>query len=138
MEEQEEQNQICVQVAISCYSVICCGQSGTVTEEYLTMFVEALQVAVNSFDPELVNYIVGTDLLDGDPLGRLRVSPHGVTIRDEKDNVEIFNPFADEGNGEGTGWAFKPLTEERMSDETQNFFERVDKERDGKRLLMRQ
>ncbi|KAK9052825.1 hypothetical protein SSX86_029455 [Deinandra increscens subsp. villosa] len=58
--------------------------SGTATEEYLMMLDEALQVAKNAFDPELVIYNAGTDILDGDPLGRLRISPHGVTIRDEK------------------------------------------------------
>ncbi|KAL8266997.1 hypothetical protein R6Q59_004341 [Mikania micrantha] len=58
--------------------------SGTATEEYLMKLDEALQVAGNAFDPELVIYNAGTDILDGDPLGRLRISPHGVTIRDEK------------------------------------------------------
>ncbi|KAJ0811679.1 putative histone deacetylase [Helianthus annuus] len=58
--------------------------SGTATEEYLMMLDEALQVAENAFDPELVIYNAGTDILDGDPLGRLKISPHGVTTRDEK------------------------------------------------------
>ncbi|KAI7725807.1 hypothetical protein M8C21_031764 [Ambrosia artemisiifolia] len=58
--------------------------SGTATEEYLLMLDEALQVAENAFDPELVIYNAGTDILDGDPLGRLKISPHGVTMRDEK------------------------------------------------------
>ncbi|KAL4570324.1 hypothetical protein LXL04_025976 [Taraxacum kok-saghyz] len=58
--------------------------SGTTTEEYLMKLDEALKVAGNAFDPELVIYNAGTDILDGDPLGRLRVSPEGVTIRDEK------------------------------------------------------
>ncbi|XP_076944737.1 histone deacetylase 2-like isoform X2 [Bidens hawaiensis] len=58
--------------------------SGTVTEKYLMMLDEALKVAENAFDPELVIYNAGTDILDGDPLGRLKVIPQGVTIRDEK------------------------------------------------------
>ncbi|KAK1438297.1 hypothetical protein QVD17_04104 [Tagetes erecta] len=58
--------------------------SGTATEEYLIKLDEALEVAGNAFDPELVIYNAGTDILDGDPLGRLKISPHGVTIRDEK------------------------------------------------------
>ncbi|KAI3757926.1 hypothetical protein L6452_05470 [Arctium lappa] len=33
-----------------------------------------------------------------------------------QDTVKTFNPFADEGRGEGTGWAFKPLTRECMLD----------------------
>ncbi|XP_078169549.1 glycogen/starch synthase, ADP-glucose type [Carex rostrata] len=31
-----------------------------------------------------------------------------------RDTVETFNPFADEGRGSGTGWAFSPLTKERL------------------------
>ncbi|XP_072985948.1 histone deacetylase 2 isoform X3 [Typha latifolia] len=41
-------------------------------------------VAKSNFDPELIVYNAGTDILEGDPLGRLRVSPDGVTVRDEK------------------------------------------------------
>jgi histone deacetylase 11 len=32
----------------------------------------------------LIVYNAGTDILDGDPLGRLKISPQGVVIRDEK------------------------------------------------------
>ncbi|KAK4571186.1 hypothetical protein RGQ29_029847 [Quercus rubra] len=31
-----------------------------------------------------------------------------------RDTVENFNPFAQEGHGEGTGWTFSPLTKESM------------------------
>ncbi|XP_020596425.1 starch synthase 1, chloroplastic/amyloplastic-like [Phalaenopsis equestris] len=31
-----------------------------------------------------------------------------------RDTVENFDPYADEGNGRGTGWAFTPLTTESM------------------------
>lgn len=58
--------------------------SGTTTNEYLTKLDEALKVAGRMFDPELVVYNAGTDILDGDPLGRLKISPEGVTSRDEK------------------------------------------------------
>ncbi|XP_023768687.1 histone deacetylase 2 [Lactuca sativa] len=58
--------------------------SGTTTDEYLMKLDEALEVAGSAFDPELVIYNAGTDILDGDPLGRLRISPNGVAIRDEK------------------------------------------------------
>ncbi|PWA76379.1 histone deacetylase 2 [Artemisia annua] len=58
--------------------------SGTTTEDYLAKLDEALQVAEKAFDPEMVIYNAGTDILDGDPLGRLRISPDGVAIRDEK------------------------------------------------------
>lgn len=30
-------------------------------------------MSVHSFDPELIVYNAGTDILDGDPLGRLKV-----------------------------------------------------------------
>lgn len=33
------------------------------------------QVAEKKFDPELLVYNAGTDVLDGDPLGRLKVRP---------------------------------------------------------------
>ncbi|KAM7504879.1 hypothetical protein LguiB_003783 [Lonicera macranthoides] len=31
-----------------------------------------------------------------------------------RDTVETFDPYANEGSGEGTGWAFSPLTKESM------------------------
>lgn len=37
-------------------------------------FIFVSQVAKIKFDPELVVYNAGTDILDGDPLGRLKVS----------------------------------------------------------------
>ncbi|KAJ4824364.1 hypothetical protein Tsubulata_042158 [Turnera subulata] len=58
--------------------------SGTTTKEYLNRLDEALEVAGQSFDPELVVYNAGTDILDGDPLGRLKISPDGIASRDEK------------------------------------------------------
>ncbi|XP_024021818.1 histone deacetylase 2 isoform X2 [Morus notabilis] len=58
--------------------------SGTATDEYLKKLDEALEVAADTFDPELVVYNAGTDILDGDPLGMLRISPDGITTRDEK------------------------------------------------------
>ncbi|KAB5553144.1 hypothetical protein DKX38_010455 [Salix brachista] len=58
--------------------------SGTTTDEYLVKLDEALTVAGKMFDPELVVFNAGTDILDGDPLGRLKISPDGITSRDEK------------------------------------------------------
>ncbi|KAK1551154.1 hypothetical protein Q3G72_031151 [Acer saccharum] len=58
--------------------------SGTTTDEYMKKLDEALEVAKHKFDPELVIYNAGTDILDGDPLGMLKVSPDGIAIRDEK------------------------------------------------------
>ncbi|KAL6502020.1 histone deacetylase [Orobanche gracilis] len=58
--------------------------SGTTTNEYLSKLDGALEVAAHAFDPELIIYNAGTDILDGDPLGRLKISPGGITTRDEK------------------------------------------------------
>ncbi|KAF3447521.1 hypothetical protein FNV43_RR12707 [Rhamnella rubrinervis] len=58
--------------------------SGTTTNVYLKKLEEALEVSVNMFDPELLVYNAGTDILDGDPLGRLKISPDGIASRDEK------------------------------------------------------
>ncbi|KAJ4954055.1 hypothetical protein NE237_030887 [Protea cynaroides] len=58
--------------------------SGIKTDEYLTQLDKALEVAGRTFDPELIVYNAGTDILDGDPLGKLKVSPDGVVSRDEK------------------------------------------------------
>ncbi|XP_031284538.1 histone deacetylase 2 [Pistacia vera] len=59
-------------------------QTGTTTDEYLKKLDDALEVAGRKFDPELVVYNAGTDILDGDPLGRLKISPEGIAARDEK------------------------------------------------------
>ncbi|PIA64353.1 hypothetical protein AQUCO_00100080v1 [Aquilegia coerulea] len=58
--------------------------TGTTTDVYLERLDKALKVAGSMFDPELVVYNAGTDILDGDPLGGLKVSPDGVISRDEK------------------------------------------------------
>uniref|UniRef100_A0A2P2MIQ7 histone deacetylase n=2 Tax=rosids TaxID=71275 RepID=A0A2P2MIQ7_RHIMU len=58
--------------------------SGTTTVEYLKKLDEALEVAGQRFNPELVIYNAGTDILNGDCLGRLKVKPDGVINRDEK------------------------------------------------------
>lgn len=57
---------------------------GTTTDEYLSKLDAALKVAGGAFDPELIIYNAGTDILDGDPLGRLKISPEGIAARDEK------------------------------------------------------
>ncbi|KAE8677117.1 Histone deacetylase 11 [Hibiscus syriacus] len=58
--------------------------TGTTTDEYLKQLDKALEVAWSNFAPELIIYNAGTDILDGDPLGGLKVSPDGVVQRDEK------------------------------------------------------
>eukprot|EP00897_Mesotaenium_endlicherianum_P010621 jgi/Mesen1/9588/ME000657S08868 len=42
-----------------------------------------LQVAEEEFVPELIVYVAGTDVLQGDPLGRLQVSAEDIVRRDE-------------------------------------------------------
>ncbi|XP_051182684.1 histone deacetylase 2-like [Lolium perenne] len=58
--------------------------SGTKTDDYLDQLDKALKVAQSRFQPQLIVYNAGTDILDGDPLGNLNISPEGVVIRDEK------------------------------------------------------
>jgi histone deacetylase 11 len=58
--------------------------SGASTKEYLERLDKELEVAQEAFDPELIIYNAGTDILNGDPLGRLKVDPDGVIKRDEK------------------------------------------------------
>ncbi|KAL3693221.1 hypothetical protein R1sor_006872 [Riccia sorocarpa] len=43
-----------------------------------------LKIAKDAYKPELILYNAGTDILDGDPLGRLRISPAGIVERDEE------------------------------------------------------
>jgi histone deacetylase 11 len=53
-------------------------------EEYLEYLDAALQEADSRFKPDLVIYNAGTDILEGDPLGRLGVSELGIQQRDAK------------------------------------------------------
>ncbi|GAA0141115.1 histone modifying enzyme [Lithospermum erythrorhizon] len=59
-------------------------KTGTTTDDYLMQLDQALAVGSRMFDPELIIYNAGTDILDGDPLGRLRISHEGIAARDEK------------------------------------------------------
>ncbi|KAG0576538.1 hypothetical protein M758_5G081400 [Ceratodon purpureus] len=58
-------------------------KSGTSNEKYLALLSQELKKAGDIFKPELVVYNAGTDILEGDPLGRLLVTPEGVKQRDE-------------------------------------------------------
>lgn len=57
--------------------------SGTTTDDYLRQLQNALKVAHRAFQPQLIIYNAGTDVLEGDPLGGLKVSPEGIKERDE-------------------------------------------------------
>ena len=52
-------------------------------ETYLNKLNENLPTAFDRFKPELIIYNAGTDCKQGDPLGRLNISPDGVIKRDE-------------------------------------------------------
>lgn len=54
----------------------------TSDQEYLDLVQTHVEGALNEFQPHIVIYNAGTDILDGDPLGNLAVSPNGVKIRD--------------------------------------------------------
>ncbi len=58
-------------------------RSGTDTASYLALVAKDLPPVLDSFRPGLVVYIAGTDVLKGDPLGKLAVSADGIVRRDE-------------------------------------------------------
>uniref|UniRef100_A0AAY5JZ74 Histone deacetylase 11 n=1 Tax=Esox lucius TaxID=8010 RepID=A0AAY5JZ74_ESOLU len=56
---------------------------GTQDEEYLQKVELHLEGALNEVRPDILVYNAGTDVLDGDPLGGLAISPQGIIRRDE-------------------------------------------------------
>ncbi len=56
--------------------------SGIQDKEYLE-YVALLKNAINQEKPDIIFYNAGTDILDGDPLGHLKISFDGVIRRDE-------------------------------------------------------
>lgn len=57
---------------------------GTDDTEYLAVLQETVMPAVQAFEPELVFYLAGADVLEGDQLGRLALSLEGLKARDER------------------------------------------------------
>jgi histone deacetylase 11 len=57
--------------------------TGINTQEYLALLKRELPKAVAKFKPEMIIYNAGTDILAGDPLGRMQVSQAGVVERDK-------------------------------------------------------
>jgi histone deacetylase 11 len=57
-------------------------RSGTSDKEYLERLEATLPDAVDASRPDLAFYLAGTDIVSGDPLGLLNVSPRGVLQRD--------------------------------------------------------
>jgi acetoin utilization deacetylase AcuC-like enzyme len=67
--------------------------SGTKTEDYLDQLDKALKVAESRFQPQLIVYNAGTDILDGDPLGRLKVTFGTIHISQKKCLLKQSNMF---------------------------------------------
>ncbi|XP_067092760.1 histone deacetylase 11 isoform X4 [Osmerus mordax] len=56
---------------------------GTEDSEYLQKVELHSEGALNEVRPDIIIYNAGTDILDGDPLGGLAISPQGIVKRDE-------------------------------------------------------
>ncbi|XP_025741441.1 histone deacetylase 11 isoform X3 [Callorhinus ursinus] len=56
---------------------------GTEDDEYLDKVERNLQKALREHPPDVVVYNAGTDILEGDRLGGLSISPQGIVKRDE-------------------------------------------------------
>ncbi|KAE8612851.1 hypothetical protein XENTR_v10013012 [Xenopus tropicalis] len=56
---------------------------GTEDKEYLNKVETHVRGALNEERPDIIVYNAGTDILDGDPLGGLSISPQGIVKRDE-------------------------------------------------------
>ncbi|XP_034724414.1 histone deacetylase 11 isoform X2 [Etheostoma cragini] len=56
---------------------------GTEDSEYLQKVELHCDGALNEVRPDIIVYNAGTDILDGDPLGGLSISPQGIVNRDE-------------------------------------------------------
>lgn len=56
----------------------------TQDEVYLAKIDTAIGTAFETFSPDIIYYIAGTDLLEGDGLGQLSISKDGVLKRDER------------------------------------------------------
>uniref|UniRef100_A0A3Q2C9H3 Histone deacetylase 11 n=1 Tax=Cyprinodon variegatus TaxID=28743 RepID=A0A3Q2C9H3_CYPVA len=56
---------------------------GTEDSEYLQKVELHCEGALNELRPDVIVYNAGTDILDGDPLGGLSISPQGIIRRDE-------------------------------------------------------
>ncbi|XP_026999757.1 histone deacetylase 11 isoform X1 [Tachysurus fulvidraco] len=56
---------------------------GTEDTEYLQMVELHCEGTLNEIRPDIIVYNAGTDILDGDPLGGLAISPQGIVKRDE-------------------------------------------------------
>lgn len=55
----------------------------TDTEKYLKQLAFHLNEAFEQFQPDMIIYNAGTDILEGDPLGKMQISAAGIVQRDE-------------------------------------------------------
>ncbi|XP_024083329.1 histone deacetylase 11 isoform X2 [Cimex lectularius] len=55
----------------------------TADREYLDLVESNLDSSLKRFHPDIIVYNAGTDILKGDPLGRLSITPAGIIKRDE-------------------------------------------------------
>lgn len=56
---------------------------GTDDSEYIPLLKKHIPEALDSFKPDIIVYNAGTDILVGDPLGHLSISPQGIIKRDQ-------------------------------------------------------
>lgn len=57
--------------------------SYTGDSEYLDLVRRHIEGALNEFSPDIIVYNAGTDVLEGDPLGHLSITPQGIIERDQ-------------------------------------------------------
>lgn len=57
--------------------------TGISDEKYLEILENGLETAFKTFEPEIIYYNAGSDVLKGDPLGKMSLSPNGMIKRDE-------------------------------------------------------
>ncbi|ESP04563.1 hypothetical protein LOTGIDRAFT_237312 [Lottia gigantea] len=58
-------------------------QHFTDDDVYLDLVRRHIEGALNEFKPDIIVYNAGTDILDGDPLGNLSITPQGIIERDQ-------------------------------------------------------
>lgn len=70
---------------------------GTDDKTYLPLLRKHIPEALDNFKPDIIAYNAGTDVLEGDPLGNLSITPQGIIERDQivfqearKRNIPIF------------------------------------------------
>ncbi|XP_065205685.1 histone deacetylase 11 [Planococcus citri] len=55
----------------------------TADSEYLPLIEKYIEKSLNKFHPDIIVYNAGTDILEGDPLGKLCVTANGIIERDK-------------------------------------------------------